>query len=173
MEEEKKTKKFNKKYLMFGLPILCLALVAAGFLVSTLTLNVGVAEAFEVEYAILGDGGTYTGGVEGCNGATYYSNENIEIAQGDESDTMQPGESRFICVKIENGAGVIPYEITAVMDGGNVDNTALCVLAFGTPDVINGDAEASDGSVDGITYDGFVVTAVSYTHLTLPTTPYV
>ena len=151
-EETKKTKKFNKKYLMFGLPILCLALVAA-FVVSTLTLNVGVAEPFEVEYGILGDGGTYEVGVDTCeNDATYFALVDFPIAQGLESDTMLPGQSRFVCVKIENEAGIIPYEITADVIGG----AGLCKDAFGEY-TVTGDAVASDGAIDGITYDGFEV----------------
>lgn len=61
-EETKKTKKFNKKYLMFGLPILCLALVAAAVLtyyaVFNVTLNVNQPVSFS---------DTLEQTIDGCN----------------------------------------------------------------------------------------------------------
>ena len=149
----------NKK-IIYGLmlPLLAVTLVlAVGYIVNTLTLNIGVKEPFQVEYAILGDGGTYIPGTDTCEGATYYSNSDIEIGQGTESDTMLPGQSRFICVEIENEAGALPYEITASIDGGDLANTQLCIAAFGGPYTISGTANAGDNVENAFTYDGFEV----------------
>ena len=156
MEEEKKTKKFNKKYLMFGLPILCLALVAAGFLVSTLTLNVGVKEAFEVEYAILGDGqNDYT--AESCQGAEYYPANIIEESIGFEGDTILPGQKRYVCVRITNYAGELTYTIDATMVAANVTDTIKCEDAFVYTLPEPGTTVADTGTEPGITIDGFEV----------------
>ncbi len=46
----------NKKLMIPLFAVFALGLVvAAGYIVSTLTLTVGVAEPFEVQYAMLGD----------------------------------------------------------------------------------------------------------------------
>jgi hypothetical protein len=77
MENEiKKKKLYKKKWFLFGiLPLLLLGTVfAVGYIVSSLVLTVGVAEPFTVEYAVLGDGGTY---VEGdCKDATNWFTSN-------------------------------------------------------------------------------------------------
>jgi hypothetical protein len=71
MEEIKQKKNFfkSKMFLFAILPLFVIGLVVAGgYIVSTLNLTVGVAEPFTVEYAFLGDAGTYTNQI--CADAT-------------------------------------------------------------------------------------------------------
>ena len=142
--------------------IFLLTIVSAVYLVNSLTLTVGVNEAFEVKYAILGDGeNDYTG--EDCQNAVYNTAEDIEtgmLSFGLDGDLIHPGQKRFICAEIENGAGILPYTITGTIiggDGSNYTYNQLCINAFGNDYLVTGDATASDGSVDGVTYDGFEV----------------
>ena len=147
--------KITKRQLAFIIPLFLIGIVAAAYIVSTLTLTVGVKEAFEVEYAILGDGqNDYTG--ESCLTAEYNSAENIEAAMesfGTEGDTILPGQKRFICARITNYAGELPYTMTASIVGGN----GKCLTAFGGPYEVTGTTVTDSGTEPGINYDGFEV----------------
>ena len=154
--------KITKKQLAFIIPLLAVTLVlAAGYIVNTLTLTVGVKEAFEVEYAILGDGGTYEvttleQAKLDCVSATYFTPDVIDTSV---TDTMLPGQSRFVCVKIYNEAGELPYTITSDIvygDGSLPDKNQECLDSFGEY-LIEGIATASNGVTDGETIDGFEV----------------
>lgn len=146
MENKEKKSFFKSKMFLFAiLPLFVIGLVVAtGYIVSTLTLNIGVKEAFTVEYAILGDGQENWDG-QTCEGATYFTPDVIDLAN---SDTMLPGQSRFVCVKITNEAGTLPYTITSTFTNDNADYD--CYNAFGNP-TDSGDA------LTGITYHGFEV----------------
>lgn len=111
MEKEEKKKSFwkSKMFLFAILPLFVIgSVVAAYFVVSSLTLNVGVGEAFTVQYAILGDGGDYVGTDINADCAavtTWY-------------DSISPtgniliGEDRLFCIKITNNAEAsVPYVI--------------------------------------------------------------
>lgn len=155
----KKFKELSKKQKLFMLPIFAILLIgsvfAVGYLVNTLTLNVGVKEAFEVEYAILGDGEhNYDG--QSCEDieTVWFPSGVIDTSV---TDTMLPGQSRYICVKIENEAGVLPYTISANVVGVDELDTPLCVSAFGQYEV-SGLTVASDGITDGVTISGFDIT---------------
>lgn len=154
----------NKK-ILYGmvLPLIAVVvLVSASLIINSLTLNVGVKEAFEVEYAILGDGqNDYTG--EACATADYNSAEDIELAMqdfGDDGDTILPGQKRFICAKITNYAGELPYTIDATIVGGDGSDWSYnqeCISAFNYDLPVSGITVADDGSEPGITIDGFEV----------------
>ena len=153
--------KITKKQLAFIIPLFLVGIVAAAYIVSSFVLNVGVKEAFDVEYAILGDGGTYEvttleQAKLDCISATYFTPDVIDTSV---TDTMLPGQKRFVCVKIENEAGELPYTITSSIvggDGSDYDYNQKCLSAFGQY-TISGVTVAGDGSIDGITYTGFEV----------------
>ena len=121
----------KKKLMLFGvLSLFAVSLVVAtGYVVSTLNLNVGVEEPFIVEYAMLGDAGDYDVGDDGTCA------ENTEwFSAGDTSgvpiDNMYPGESRKLCVKIDNaGESPIDYTVTSKIQTG-FGNYADCAIAF-------------------------------------------
>jgi len=143
----------NRKYIFGLIGLFAIGLVTAGYLVSSLVLTVGVKEAFEVEYAILGNGqNDYEG--QSCANADYNTAAVIEasfVDFGDEGDLILPGEKRYICARITNKAGELPYNMTAITSGPN------CIAAFGGPYEDTGTALADDGSNPGITYAGFEV----------------
>ena len=118
----------NKKLMVFSLVgIFAIALVTAGYIVNTLTLNVGVAEPFTVQYAMLGDGGDYDPITDGlCSANNAWINSGDTVATGN----MFPEESRKFCVKIENeGEAPITYSVTSKVETGH-ENYAECALAF-------------------------------------------
>jgi hypothetical protein len=150
MEENKientEKKKMNKKLILPLMVVFAIGLVVAGvYLVNSLTLTVGVAEPFEVEYAVLGDAGTYTS--QSCDGATYFHSTDTSIPTGN----LYAGESRYVCVKINNLAEVsIPYTITQsyLNDNANYD----CQTAFGNPT-----PETGTVGIKSTITDGFLV----------------
>ena len=53
-------------------------------------------------------------------------------------------------------------------------NSAMAVMEGSEPEIlVNAEGDRTTPSVEGFRKDGERVVAVSYTHLTLPTTPYV
>ena len=151
-------KRSYKKLVMPLMVVLSIGLIVAGvYYVNTLTLNVGVKEAFEVSYAILGDGeDTWVGHLCSDEGTQWFVSDVIDTSV---TDTMLPGQKRFVCVKIENEAGELPYTITSSIvggDGSDYDYNQKCLSAFGQY-TISGVTVAGDGSIDGITYTGFEV----------------
>jgi hypothetical protein len=135
----------SKKANLFGkqIPIFVIALIAligfasaTAYVVSTLTLNVGIAEAFTVEYAVLGDGGSYVytswdQAMTDCGLATWFTSTTEKIPTGD----MKVGEKRFVCVKITNLAeAAIPYVISTTVTKGGVANET-CSAAFAKPSI--------------------------------------
>ena len=120
----------NKKLIIPLFAVFALGLVvAAGYVVSTLTLTVGVAEPFTVEYAMLGDAGDYSVTEDGLCSATSgisWFDEKTNLPYG----PMFPEESRKLCVKINNaGESPITYSVTSSVVKGN-DNYEECALAF-------------------------------------------
>lgn len=149
----------NKKFLLFGLPILALALVAATvYYVNTINLTVDVKEPFTVQYAILGDAGNYDG-VTPCSSVTTWAElENNGVF---DKDGFYPMESRKVCVKITNaGEANIPYVITSSITNDNTNQD--CLKAFGTNSIMpssSGDVPAnSHGGTGGVKIDGVVIT---------------
>jgi hypothetical protein len=136
----------NKKYLMLVLPLLAITLVlAAGYIVNSLTLTVGVSEPFTVRYAVIGDAGTYTEGSCANSGLTWFTSTDVSIPTGN----FYPMESRAVCVEITNAGEVaIPYTINSIVTN---DDGTKCADAFGLPNELNGIAN------NGINYDGKVI----------------
>ena len=134
----------NKKYMYSFIALFAVGLVTAGYVVSTLTLNVGVAEPFTVQYAVLGDAGTYVDG--DCASATgWFDASSASIPAGD----MYPMESRKVCVRISNAGEVdIPYTISA--DVLNDNTAGDCASAFSTPYDLSGSATAETDSFKGV-----------------------
>lgn len=156
--EEKPKRKVSKKMLIPIFVILAVGLVfATAYVVHSLTLNIGVKEPFEIKYAILGDGQEgYNGHLCNDTDTQWFTSEDVDLTT---SDTMLPGQSRFVCVKIENEAGTLPYTITSSIVYGNGSipvETQKCIDAFGQP-TVSGNANGGNGLVDGITYTGFEV----------------
>ena len=119
----------NKKLLFSMLGLFAVGLVSAGLVINTLTLTVGVAEPFTVEYAVLGDAGDYNEAEDGTCAATeaWFSSEDSESLP---DGAMFPGESRKLCVKITNaGESAIAYNITSAIKEG-AENYNNCSLAF-------------------------------------------
>ena len=134
MKKENKKKFLHSKLFLFAiLPLFAIGLiVAAGYVVSTLTLTVGVAEPFTVQYAVLGDGGNYNPTTDGtCANPTggelvWFDEETNSPPTG----PMFPGESRKLCVKIDNaGEAPITYNVTSKIKTGE-GNYADCTKAF-------------------------------------------
>ena len=102
--------------------------VATGYVVSTLNLNVGVEEPFIVEYAMLGDAGDYDVGDDGnCAANTeWFSAEEMSSYP---IGNMFPGESRKLCVKIDNAGVPLTYTVTSKIKTGE-GNYANCTIAF-------------------------------------------
>lgn len=137
----------NKKFLIPLIAVFGLAGVfAVGYIVSTLTLTVGVAEPFEVQYNVLGDSGTYTEGTCAETTEGWFTSTDTNIPTGN----FYPMEQRRVCVKVHNlGEEDIPYTITATVLNDNLNND--CANAFGTPYELNGSAIALTDSYQGVT----------------------
>jgi len=130
----------NKKLLVFGLiGVFAVAIVTAGYLVSSFVITTNVMEPFTVEYAILGDGGNYVNGT--CA-------ENTEWTTGEDIDVggLYAGESRKVCTKITNaGEGDISYTFSGeVLDTGVnctevFSNVSVSGVATGSSTVFNGE----------------------------------
>jgi hypothetical protein len=134
----------NKKFLIPMIAVFGIAGVfAIAYVVSTLTLTVGVAEPFTVEYAFLGDAGTYT--TQTCDSATnWIPSQTSSIPTGN----MFAGESRYVCIRITNLAeAILPYTITSSVENDNANND--CANAFGLPREITGTVDANAVKTDG------------------------
>jgi hypothetical protein len=147
----------SKKANLFGkqIPVFVIALIAViGFasatvyVVNTLTLTVGVKEAFTVQYAVIGDGGTYiTGNCADVAGQYWFDSNSQNIPTGG----FYPLESRKVCIRINNlGEAAIPYTIKSNVTNDNANQD--CAKAFGLPKTLTGSAVAK-----GFTYDGAIV----------------
>jgi len=136
----------NKKYMMFGMLFLCVGLVSAAYLVNSFVFEVGVAEPFEIQYAVLGDAGDYNVSEDGicADATTWFTSSEGSIPTGD----MYPGESRKFCVKVINaGEATIKYNVTSeVISGGE-----NCSSAF-PETTITGDALGSQSTIDGMEF---------------------
>jgi len=137
----------NKKLLWVAMPLLAITLVlAVGYIVNSLTLNVGVEEPFTVRYAVIGDAGTYTTG--NCSDETlnWFTSDSTSIPTGN----FYPMESRAVCVEITNAGEVaIPYTINSIVTNDNENND--CANAFGLPETLTGSAS------NGINYNGKII----------------
>jgi len=136
----------NKKILWVALPLLAITLVlAVGYIVNSLTLTVGVSEPFEVQYAIIGDAGTYTTGTCVNESLTWFTSDSASIPTGN----FYPMESRLVCIRINNlGEVAIPYKINSIVTN---DDGTKCADAFGLPN------ELSETALNGINYNGKVI----------------
>ena len=136
----------NKKFLIPLIAVFGLAGVfAVGYIVSNLTLTVGVAEPFTVQYAVLGDGGDYNVTADGtcAENEAWFSAGDTSVPGG----VMYPEESRKFCVKIDNaGESPIDYTITSKIKEG-LGNYINCSLAFPETTV-------SGSAVNGVNYAG-------------------
>jgi len=119
----------NKKLMIPLLGVFAVSLIVAGGLViNTLTLNVGVAEPFTVQYAVLGDSGDYNVGEDGTCTETsaWFSSGDSSVPGG----VIYPEETRKFCVKINNvGESPIDYSVTSKIKEG-IGNYADCAVAF-------------------------------------------
>jgi hypothetical protein len=142
----KTKKKFNKKLMIPLMAVFAIGMVfAVGYIVNSLTLTVGVAEAFEIKYAVMGDGGTYTGGTCANESLTWFTSTETSIPTGN----FYPMESRAVCVRIKNlGEVAIPYTINSNVTN---DDGTKCATAFGLPNTISGSA------LPGVNYNGKVI----------------
>jgi hypothetical protein len=147
--KEIKKKSFwkSKMFLFAILPLFVIGLVlAGGYIVSTLTLTIGVGEPFTVQYAIIGDASTYTGGTCANESLTWFNSTSTSIPTGN----FYPMESRAVCVKITNAGEVaIPYTINSTVTNDNQNSD--CANAFGLPNTLTGSA------LHGVNYDGKVI----------------
>jgi hypothetical protein len=154
----------SKKANLFGkqIPVFVIALIAViglasatAYVVNSLTLTVGVAEPFTVQYAVIGDGGNWNGESCACIDAlsctstgkqpTWFYSDSTSLPTGN----LYAGEGRAVCVKMTNKAEAsIPYVITSTVT--NDDGNQNCAKAFGLPKTLNGNAAASIATVDGV-----------------------
>ncbi len=109
----------NKKLLVFGLiGMFAVALVTAGYLVNSFVITTDVIEPFEVEYAILGDGGNYVNGLCANESNNWFTGSEIDVGG------LYAGESRKVCTKITNaGEGDVSYTFSGVVLDGGVNCT--------------------------------------------------
>jgi hypothetical protein len=144
----KKANILGKKVPLFVIALIAVIGVvsAAAYVVNSLTLTVGVAEPFTVEYAVLGDHGNYVS--QTCEGAQWFTSDSTNLPTGN----MYAGESRFVCVKVTNKAEVaIPYTITSTYMNDNTNYD--CQNAFGSPV-----SKVSSVPASGVITDGASVT---------------
>jgi len=113
------------------LGLFAVSLVTAGYIVSTFVITTDVIEPFEVEYAILGDGGNYVSGMGSC---ADYNGDWSAIGDIDVGG-LYAGEARKVCAKIENlGEGDLDYTFSGEVVSG-LGNLVECTYAFGNPSV--------------------------------------
>ncbi|MCX6749389.1 MAG: hypothetical protein NTW17_01430 [Candidatus Pacearchaeota archaeon] len=142
----------KKKLAIPLLAILAIGLAAATvvatiYIVNSLTLTVGVAEPFTVQYAVIGDAGNWDG-VTTCNSYTgdWFTSDSQSIPTGN----MYAGEGRGVCVKITNaGEASIPYTITNTVTGSDGNPNSACTSAFSKP-TITGTATALTETRNGV-----------------------
>ena len=134
----------NKKLMLGMLGLFAISLIAAtGYIVSTLTLDVGVEESFTVQYAMLGDAGNYESGLCADNTEWFSAEDTSGVPIGN----MYPGESRKLCVKIDNaGESPIDYTVTSKIQTG-FGNYDACAIAFP-------ETELTGEAASGITITG-------------------
>jgi len=138
----------KKKLITFGIVgIFAMALVSAALIINSFTFEVGVSEPFTVQYAVLGDAGDYSYEVHGdCDseGIAWFSSGETSVPTGN----MFPGESRMLCVKMDNaGQSQIAYTITSEVTAG-LSNYAECVAAF-PEHTLTGDVPGQGTFIDG------------------------
>ena len=129
----------NKKLMsILAISVFAIALVSAGYLVNSFVIQTDVYEPFSVEYAIIGDAGTWDG-VTTCD--TYVGAWML----GTDVDVggLYAGESRYVCTRITNaGEGDVDYTFSGEVISGN-GNLVECEAAFGNP--------STSGTVTGLT----------------------
>ena len=134
----------NKK-LMYGmLSLFAIGLVSAGYLVNSFVITTDIYEPFEVQYAILGDGGNY-------DGVTTCADYTGEWQDGQDVDVggLYAGESRKVCTKINNlGEGDVDYTFSGEVTPG-LGNLEECEASFDKPSV-SGTATGSSETRDGV-----------------------
>ena len=144
----------NKK-LMFGiLSLFAVTLVTAGYIVNSFVITTDVYEAFEVEYAIIGDAGNWDG-VTTCSDL---ADDDPLWQVGSHVDVggLFVGEGRAICTKIVNlGEGSIDYAFSGEVISG-LGNLEACQDAFGE------DTTLASGTITGLSTvktGGYIVVA--------------
>ena len=145
----------KKKLMVFSMiGIFALALVAAGYVVHSLTIKVDVLEPFSnIEYSIIGDAGNWNG-VDECGNLiesewqTYDSEVPIEVGG------LYAGEGRKFCVRITNEAEApITYTVSNIVRGSDGSWNQTCVDAFGE-NTLPGEVPKKEGGVAGVKIDG-------------------
>ena len=140
------------KILMIGLlSLFTISVITAGFVVNTFVITTDVYEPFEVQYAILGDGGNYDGTTT-CAEYDGVWSDGVGIDVGG----LYAGESRKVCTKITNlGEGELTYTFSGEVVSG-LGNLAECEYAFGNPSVtgtVDGLSTITDGAVVNVAGD--------------------
>lgn len=118
--------------------------VAAGYVYNNFVIKSDVYEPFSVEYAIIGDGGTWDG-ITGCDAEGLVWNS---YATGQEIDLqgLYAGEGRLACARITNLAEAdVDYTFSYSIINTD-DNYDACVSAFGS-NSISGTALASTQTI--------------------------
>jgi hypothetical protein len=125
----------NKKWLfglllIFGIGVV----IAGGFVYHNFIIQSDVKEPFSIEYAIIGDAGTWDG-VTHCNseGLNWFT---VPDGVTLDKDGLYAGEERLVCARITNLAEAdIPFTISnTILNEDEIANTN-CVLAFGVNSV--------------------------------------
>jgi hypothetical protein len=164
-EEKKKSFWKSKMFLFAILPLFVIgSVVAAYFIVSSLTLDVGVGEAFVVEYAILGDGGDYNpgNGIDCTNYAgTWFPGDTSLPPYGN----ITVGEDRLFCIKITNAAeAAVPYVIEETITHASGDPLKIgnCTTTFMSgPYTGNVPAKIHDGALGQVIVPVLVAPALN------------
>jgi len=134
----------NRKLMI---PLFAIMLVgtvfAVGYVVNSFVLTTDVYEAFEVEYAIIGDASNWDGVTTcGTYAGEWTAGTNVDVGG------LYAGEGRMICTKITNlGEGDITYTFSGEVVSG-LGNMVECEYAFGNPSV-TGTALGSSVTKDG------------------------
>ena len=130
----------NKKYLIGLFVLLTVGLVTAGYVVNSFTITTNVLEPFNVEYIILGN----TTNITDCSTAGLVWSPSQDLLM----PGIFPGESRIVCVKINNSASVeLGYDVSSVVNA-TADKLSDCQYAFGSPTMI-GNVSAQTSLING------------------------
>jgi len=120
------------KFLILGLSVfLLLGVASAIYIVNSFSIEVDIAEPFEVSYAILGDAGHSDWQKENCSEIPIESFVDLSEGEGPvDFSYIYAGENREFCVKIINSAEVpLGYVVSGEVRTG-LGNSNECAIAF-------------------------------------------
>ena len=144
----------NKKLMtVLAISVFAVALVSAGFIVNSFVLKTDVYEPFSVQYAIIGNAGTWDG--------TTFCEDLVEgdWQNGTDVDVggLYAGESRYVCTRITNaGEGDVDYTFS----GEVIGTRQKCIDAFESISeigTVSGLATLTDGVEVKIAGDAYPV----------------